>query len=427
MMEAEAGTAPRDTADVEQVEILRLAAGGDGVGRWGDGRAVFVPRTAPGDVVEVGAHRVYRRRIAGRSRRIVSAGPGRVSPRCAHYDRDGCGGCQLQHVALPVQHQAKRAMVGDALRRIGKIDWPDPEVVSGGAPWGYRNKITLTRTASGSGFGFHRWDRPDEVFELSRCEIAAAELNTLWASVRQRLDALPPDADRVVLRLDRDGARHIVASGAGGGEWARAAQLASDLEAEGLPTSVWYEPAGRPVRLLAGPPSDHRATVFEQVNPVMGARVRRDAIAELGSVTGRHVWDLYAGVGDASRLLAEAGATVEAVERDPLAGEQTRQAAGGLPITWYHGEVETVLTALRPSDHVLVNPPRAGLSRVASGRLADRGPRRIVYVSCDPATLARDLGQLVVSGAGYQVTQVRAYDLFPQTAHVETMARVDRP
>jgi 23S rRNA (uracil1939-C5)-methyltransferase len=317
-------------------------------------------------------------------------------------------------------------MIGDALRRIGKIDRPDPEVVSESAPWAYRNKITLTRTASGSGFGFHRWDRPDEVFELRRCEIAAAELNSLWTLVRQQLDALPPRADRVVLRLDRDGARHIVASGAGDRVWAGAARLAAALEADGLPTSLWYEPAGQPVRLVAGPPSDHRATVFEQVNPAMGARVRRDAIAELGSVTGQHVWDLYAGVGDASRLLAEAGATVEAVERDPLAGEQARPAAGGLPITWYHGEVETMLTVLRPSDHVLVNPPRAGLSRVASGRLADRCPRRIVYVSCDPATLARDLGHLVASGAGYQVTQVRAYDLFPQTAHVEAVARVDR-
>jgi 23S rRNA (uracil1939-C5)-methyltransferase len=86
-----------------------------------------------------------------------------------------------------------------------------------------------------------------------------------------------------------------------------------------------------------------------------------------------------------------------------------------------------MLTVLRPSDQVLLNPPRTGLSRVAGGRLADRGPRRIVYVSCDPATLARDLGHLVACGAGYRVTHVRAYDLFPQTAHVETVARVDRP
>lgn len=426
MMETEANPTPLNTAEVEPVEILRLAAGGDGVGRWGDGRSVFVPRTAPGDVVEVVAHRVYRRRIAGRLRRVISAGAGRVSPRCAHYDGDGCGGCQLQHVDLPVQHQAKSAMVGDALRRIGKIDWPDPEVVSDGAPWAYRNKITLARTASGDGFGFHRWDRPDQVFRLRRCEIAAADLTALWTTILQHLAAIPPDVDRMVLRLDRDGARHVVASAPGSGDWAEAAQLASALEADGLPTSVWYQPAGGSVRLLAGPGSDHRATVFEQVNSTMGAQVRRDAIAELGSVTGQHVWDLYAGVGDASRLLAEAGATVEAVERDPLAGE-ARQAAGGLPITWYQGEVESMLTVLRPSDQVLVNPPRTGLSRVASGRLADRGPRRIVYVSCDPATLARDLGHLVACGAGYRVTHVRAYDLFPQTAHVETVARVDRP
>ena len=180
-----AGAEPAQFAmgEVQEVQILRLAAGGDGVGRWGDGRAVFVPRTAPGDVVDVETHRSYPRHLTARVRRIVEAGPGRVAPRCGHYDADACGGCQFQHLGLPAQVKAKGAIVGDALRRIGALDCPDPEVVADGPSWEYRNKITLTRDSSSGQIGLHRWDHPDRVFDLERCEILAPELNSRWASV----------------------------------------------------------------------------------------------------------------------------------------------------------------------------------------------------------------------------------------------------
>ncbi len=416
---------PAESPELAEVEILRLAAGGDGVGRWTDGRAVFVPRTAPGDLVEVEARRVYRRHVAGRVRRLISPGPGRVSPRCAHYDGDDCGGCQFQHLALDVQLEAKSSMVGDALRRIGKVACSDPEVHSDGRAWGYRNKITLSRNDAGSGFGFHCYHDPNRVFDLDRCEIAAPGLNELWDALAPRVNDLGPEVERLVLRLDPDGGQHILVR-TGSNRAGDSAQVAAALEALG-PATVWHEPRGGPARRLAGPVADRGAVGFEQVNREMAARVRHDALEDLAPVDGCHVWDLYAGSGEASRDLAAAGATVEAVERDPHAGELGRHRASGLPVRWHEGDVEAVLPRLAPSDRVMVNPPRTGLSRRACRLLLDRRPRRMVYVSCDPATLARDLGILLAGGADYQVTRVRAYDLFPQTAHVETVVRVERP
>jgi 23S rRNA (uracil1939-C5)-methyltransferase len=418
---------PLAAGEVQEIRILRLAAGGDGVGRWGDGRAVFVPRTAPGDVVSVEAYRVHRRHLLGRPRRLVAPGPDRVSPRCAHYEADACGGCQFQHLGRSTQVKAKSAIVGDSLRRIGGLDCPDPEVVADGPAWGYRNKITLTRDRSSGHVGLHRWDHPDRIFDLVRCEILAPELIARWASLRLRRNAIPPDAERLVLRLDQHGGCHFVIQRHRPGPWHAARELALALESEGLPTTLWSHLKHGRVRQAAGPPGDRSATVFQQVNRTMGDRVRRDAIAAMGPVSGRHVWDLYAGAGDASRLLAGAGATIEAVESDRVAVDEGQRRCRGFSVRWHQGTVETRIAQLAPSDRVLLNPPRTGLARQALARLLERRPQRLVYISCDPATLARDLNRLAGSAAGYAVTSVRAYDLFPQTAHVETVAVVERP
>src|SRR5689334_14413732 len=116
-----------------KVVLTRLAAGGDGVGRLDDGRTVFVPRSAPGDVIEPADLRLHKRFARARIGTLVEAGPGRVAPRCGHYDRDRCGGCQWQHLDIARQRSAKSAIIGDALRRLGKRDVADPEVVAADA------------------------------------------------------------------------------------------------------------------------------------------------------------------------------------------------------------------------------------------------------------------------------------------------------
>ncbi|MBW8771716.1 MAG: TRAM domain-containing protein, partial [Gemmatimonadetes bacterium] len=157
---------------IPTVRIERLAGGGDGVGRLTDGRTVFVPRTAPGDLVELAQVRMYKRFARAEVGRSLEPGPGRVEPRCVHYERDRCGGCQLQHLELDHQLAAKRRFIGDALRRLGRLEVDDPEVVPGGAEFGYRNKVTLARGKGGM-LGLHREGEPDRIFALERCELMA--------------------------------------------------------------------------------------------------------------------------------------------------------------------------------------------------------------------------------------------------------------
>jgi 23S rRNA (uracil1939-C5)-methyltransferase len=171
---------------------------------------------------------------------------------------------------------------------------------------------------------------------------------------------------------------------------------------------------------MAGAGEAYPATVFEQVHPAMGDRVRAYAIGALGPVSGRHVWDLYAGIGETTAALAREGASVESVEADRRAvAEAERQG----PVARRHAaRVEHVLGELRPPDLVITNPPRTGMDARVPEALERLQPARVVYVSCDPATLARDLYRL----PGFGLADVRAFDLFPQTAHVETVAILER-
>lgn len=402
------------------VRILRLATGGDGVGRLDDGRAVFVPRTAPGDLIEVAQLRVQRRFARGRLGTLVEAGDDRVAPRCPHYVEDDCGGCQLQHLDGAAQREARRTFVGDALRRLGGLALPDPPIVPAPDDWAYRSKLTLHVSPDRRRIGLHPLDRPDRVFDLVWCHIADARLMALWQQVRRRRELLPEGLARLVLRLDRAGALHLIAGVTGTTVWAAAAALGRALTSAGTPATLWWEPEGGAARAVSGSPEAFPATVFEQVHPAMGDRARLAALAALGDVDGRHVWDLYAGIGDTTDELAARGASVESVEADARAVRfaERRTPADRTRVTRHAGRVEHLLKELRDPAFVVTNPPRTGMDERVTDGLRDRRPRRIVYISCDPATLARDIRRL---GNGYRVEGVEAFDLFPQTAHVESV------
>ena len=140
--------------DEAPVRILRIATGGDGVGTLGDGRTVFVPRTAAGDLVTLRRIKLSKTFARAEVGELLEPSPDRVEPACPHYGRDQCGGCQLQHLALPAQLAAKRAMVGEALRRIGKVEVEDPDIEAAEMAWGYRNKVTLTVSEDARPSGF---------------------------------------------------------------------------------------------------------------------------------------------------------------------------------------------------------------------------------------------------------------------------------
>jgi 23S rRNA (uracil1939-C5)-methyltransferase len=405
---------------VSAVRILRLAAGGDGVGRLDDGRTVFVPRTVPGDLVEPAGLRAHKRFARARLGRLLEPSPDRIEPRCPHYVRDECGGCQLQHVAAPAQREARRGFVGDALRRIARRDVPDPPLVAAEREFEYRTKITLAVSGDGRRIGLHRYDRADEVFELEWCHITVPELMELWRALRSIRALFPPRLEGLILRMGRGGGRHVLFRTADGEVWGGAAKLHAELRRRNAAATIWWQPVDGAPRAMAGADEAYPATVFEQVHPAMGDQVREHAVRALGAVGGRHVWDLYAGIGETTAALAHAGASVESVESDR---RSVAEAESRGPVTRRHaGRVEDVLRELKAPELVITNPPRTGMDVRVAEALERLGPERVVYVSCDPATLARDLGRL----PGFRVADVRAFDLFPQTAHVETVVVLER-
>ena len=407
------------------VRIERLAAGGDGVGRLEDGRVVFVPRTAPGDLVEIGRQRDYRRHARARLTRLVEPGGGRVEPRCPHYVTDECGGCQFQHLDLPTQLSAKRNIVGDALARLARVNLPVAAVEAAPDPWEYRSRVTLAVGPGRRFAGFHPLDQATRVFPLEHCFIAQPGVMRIWRALRPHLHLVPPTTRALQLRLDRAGSHHLVVRDEGSRAWEKGPALARAMSAEIRDLSVWWQPPGGAARVTGGGADPFPATVFEQVHPVMGDRLRAYALRELGELPGQHVWDLYAGIGETSQLLLAGGATVESVELDRRAVELAERRAeasraGADPTIRRHvGRVEEVAQRLRPADGIIANPPRSGLDPGAVEALVSRPARRLIYVSCDPATLARDLGRL---SPAYRVRQVQPFDMFPQTAHVETIA-----
>ena len=414
------GSAPEDGA-VESVRIERIAAGGDGIGHLQDGRAVFVPRSAPGDLLELA--QVTRQRSFARARigRLVEPGPDRVAPRCPHYERDRCGGCQLQHLAPGAQREARRAIVGDALRRVGRLEVADPPLEPAGSDWEYRARITLHQAADGRRIGFHRLGQPGEIFDLETCHIAEPSVQELWSVVRLLRRLLPTRFDSLTLRLERGGARHVMVRGLDAA-WPDASRLVDTLRARLPNVTVWWQPPEGAARVV-GESVAFPATVFEQVNPPMGDRVRAWAVNALGAVRDQAGWDLYSGIGETSRMLLERGARVESVESDARAVRVAESSKGQGELRAHTGKVEDVVDTMRAPDFVITNPPRTGMDARVVKAIGASPAQRLVYVSCDPATLGRDLRAL---GEGWRLTDLRAFDLFPQTAHVETVAFLER-
>jgi 23S rRNA (uracil1939-C5)-methyltransferase len=402
---------------VSEVTIRSIATGGDGVGTLPDGMTVFVPRTAPGDVARVDVLERRRRWARGRVHELVRPGPDRIPPTCHHYVEDGCGGCQLQHLSQSAQESAKLAIVRDVLARLGRRGVEKITMVPAPESWRYRTKIALA-VVDGR-VGFHRFDRPGEVFDLDDCPIAVRSVMDLLRGLRQVPHAIPAEIDQIILRLDRTGGGHVALRG---GTRPFDAEPIACVLPHG--TTIWWKPEGGAARVVFGAGSVFPALAFQQVNPDFADRIRRDAIAWLDAGSESVVWDLYGGLGDAARALAASGATVWSVDADQSAVDWARIQPVSGPTTprFLSARVEESLHRLPDPGSVVLNPPREGVhARVTRGleALAARGcARRVAYVSCDPATLARDLARLPT----YALRSVTAYDLFPQTSHVETLA-----
>ena len=404
---------------IARVEIGGIAAGGDGVGRTG-GMVVFVPRTAPGDVALV--RLVPGKRFArGQLESLATASPLRVNPSCPHYVADRCGGCQLQHLAYAAQLGAKAAIIADALRRIGKRQIETPVVAPSDMQWRYRRKLTLHLRRAGAGWtaGLHPYDDPVAIFDLRDCPITDHGVLATWTELRALFDLLPDArALRVAVRLAGPGGGASVVV-EGGSAWPSADRFFARAS---LVAELWWRPdVGRLRRLAAREGSAPAGASFVQVNAQVAAALRTHVLERVRSHAPSRVVDAYAGMGETAIPLAGEGCTVVAIEldRDAVASFRDRLRA---PSTAIAGRVEDHLAAARPADVVLLNPPRAGVDARVTAALerASSPPRAIIYVSCDPATLARDVARL----PRYRLASVRAYDMFPQTAHVETVCEL---
>jgi 23S rRNA (uracil1939-C5)-methyltransferase len=364
--------------------IEKLVFGGEGLARH-DGRTVFIPFAAPGDRVGVRIVEERRNFARGEIVEILAPGPARRAPRCRHFGV--CGGCDLQHVAYEAQAEAKAGFVRESLRRLGGIDWPGEIPVRTGPEFGYRTRTQLQSSAGRVGYfraGSH------EVVAIGQCPVLVPELEALAVATRAR---------------DLDGPIHLAAGDA---------------------VAVVAAPGARVHRRIGGFDLEFGAAAFFQGNRFLAETLVREATS---GVCGRLAVDLYAGSGLFTLALAPAFGEVLGIESDRPAAAQGMENAGlngATNVRFVAADVAAWLArnaAARP-DLVLLDPPRAGTGPLVANAIAALAPPAIHYVSCDPATLARDLRVLV--GAGYEIRSVVAVDLFPQTHHVESVVRLAR-
>jgi 23S rRNA (uracil1939-C5)-methyltransferase len=403
------------------LEIESIAAGGDGVGR-NNGLVVFVPRTAPGELVtaRISGKGTFAR---GALRTVARPSDERIEPPCPHYTRDKCGGCQIQHITYSSQLRAKQRIIRDAIERIGKRKAEVEEVRESPDEWRYRSKLTLAMQRLPSGewiAGLHPYDNPARIFALADCPITDRAVVAVWKEILGQSRLFPPVAAlRGSVRLTPDGPTFVMI---GGMRWSNAAAL---FDAVPSLAAMWWENdegarrivgERRPSRSLQPP-----AASFAQVNAKVAVNLRKLVMAKTLAYQPKVLVDAYSGAGDTAVAFAKSGIRVTAIELD---ADAARWCALHLPegSVSIRARVEEALPRALPADAIVMNPPRAGADVLVTETLQNASvkPKVVVYVSCNPATLARDIARL----PGYRIASIVPFDMFPQTAHVETVCEL---
>jgi 23S rRNA (uracil1939-C5)-methyltransferase len=422
---------------VVESAIERLAAGGDGVGRTSDGRALFVPFTAPGDRVRVRLLEQRPRYARGSLEALLEPGPERTKPRCPVFGV--CGGCSWQHLGYPLQVRAKADILRDSLVRIGGFELSEPPPMTRSPrPYAYRNR---TRVLMAGGRVGYRRRRSHEICAVDRCPVLEPALERALARMSRRASTAVPGrpAPAGILALGPVEPGAPRGRDDDGAEWELV--LGADDAVRTAPLSGSAEQAPKLVLRCSGERIAISPGVFAQGNAylldALASGVVRAACRTYPGTGGgapavlaSSLVELFSGAGLLTLPLARRFDRVVAMESHPAAVCDLRfnlRTAGLKGIEVIHTRVERGLRTLRGErpDVVVLDPPRTGLASSAAEDLAALAAPRIVYLSCDPATLARDAAKLRLSG--YQLVHVEGFDLFPQTPHVEALAVLERP
>jgi 23S rRNA (uracil1939-C5)-methyltransferase len=392
-----------------EATVEKLVYGGDGLARL-EGRVVFAPFVLPGERIRVQTWREQPGLLRAQTLEVLEPAPERVAAPCPVFGR--CGGCHYQHAPYEYQLSAKRDILVDQLRRLGKMEPPETIVVAAAEPWGYRNRAQLH--IDGRHIGY-REAGSHSLCEVSQCPLASPKINETIHALAGML--YNPRWPRFVRSLEiftdeQQVQLNVVATDQ------PVAKRFFDWCAEEIPglveNALDYQGRFRVSR-----------NSFFQVN-----RFLLDKLVEvaLEGAEGETALDLYAGVGLFSLALARGFREVTAVESGSGAVRDLQFNAERAGLANLRAERQTAEEYLqkleRAPDFVLLDPPRAGLGKAVVRRLAELRPRQVTIVSCDPATLARDLAGL--TAAGYRVEQMTLVDLFPQTFHLETVLRLGR-
>jgi tRNA/tmRNA/rRNA uracil-C5-methylase (TrmA/RlmC/RlmD family) len=416
---------PGDAALLE-LEVGAIAAGGGCVGRAPDGRVVFVRHSLPGERVVARVTATTTRYLRADAVEILRPSPERVPPPCPHAGPGRCGGCDFQHVELGTQRRLKASLVAEQLKRVAGIERSvEVEPVEGdvgGLRWRSRVRVAVDREGA-VGFRKHR---SHELEHVEDCPIAGpavmatGALATRWPGVTELevVTGSTPGETFVSVTTRGRSTPRLPEVGATAGLVVRRKLVRP-------PGAVHAEVRGRTYRVSAG--------VFWQVHRGAAEALLRAVLAMIGDCTGAHIVDLYAGAGLFSVPLAEAAGpagSVLAVERDARACADAKHNGAGLPalrVTKADVTPKLVATALGRPEFVVLDPAREGAGKEVTRALAEHAAtvKKIIYVACDPASFARDLRVLL--DEGWLLAELRAFDIFPMTEHVELVAAVEPP
>jgi 23S rRNA (uracil1939-C5)-methyltransferase len=397
------------------IKIQSLVYGGYGLSRLPDGRAVFVPFVMPDETVQVRIIEEKKGHVLAELVAIVDPHHQRISPRCSHFGV--CGGCHYQHIPYKFQLENKRMIFIEQLQRIAGIETPEiKQIYPSTKEWGYRNSAQFSLSNSGkmcfADFNYH------QPFEVKECHLPMPEVGAFWPQIEFESDT---QLERVEVRQSNDGDLMIVLRGS--------ENDLPEMESE-APVSIVHlngedqvVMAGNDCLIMRVMEKEFRvsAGAFFQTN-MAAVETLCDLVREAVKQSGcRTIMDVFCGVGLYSMFLAEDVEQIIGIESSPATCEDFAVNLDDYDnVSLYQGMAEQIIPLIKEKPNcVIVDPPSSGLSRETTQSLIEKAPQHLIYVSCNPSTMARDAKHL--SEAGYQLQSSSLVDMFPQSFQIESV------